>query len=117
MSHAVAVLLLTPRALPRGAAWFGSFFSPPPPYFFASTCVIAAVSVVFPWSTCPIVPTFTCGLVRSNLLLAINFSPAVTLFHRCRWCGLNARPLPYQGSALPLSYNGEVRFDKLAPQK
>src|SRR5712691_12049760 len=31
-------------------------------------CVIAAVSVVFPWSTCPIVPTFTCGLVRSNLL-------------------------------------------------
>src|SRR5687768_8660911 len=34
-------------------------------------CVIAAVSVVFPWSTCPIVPTFTCGLLRSNLALAM----------------------------------------------
>jgi hypothetical protein len=33
--------------------------------------VIAAVNVVFPWSTCPIVPTFTCGFVRSNLALAI----------------------------------------------
>jgi hypothetical protein len=28
--------------------------------------VIAAVSVVFPWSMCPIVPTFMCGFVRSN---------------------------------------------------
>src|SRR5580765_7599886 len=33
-----------------------------------------------------------------------------TLVLWCRWCGLNARPLPYQGSALPLSYNGGVRF-------
>jgi hypothetical protein len=37
----------------------------------ASTDVIAAVSVVLPWSTCPIVPTLTCGLVRSNLPFAI----------------------------------------------
>ena len=37
----------------------------------ASTLVIAAVSVVLPWSTCPIVPTFTCGLVRSNFCFAI----------------------------------------------
>jgi len=28
------------------------------------TCVIADVSVVFPWSMCPIVPTFTCGFPR-----------------------------------------------------
>jgi hypothetical protein len=28
-----------------------------------------------PWSTCPIVPTFTCGLVRSNLPFAIASSP------------------------------------------
>jgi hypothetical protein len=33
--------------------------------------VIAAVNVVFPWSTWPIVPTFTCGLFRSNLALAM----------------------------------------------
>src|SRR5215217_1784478 len=38
---------------------------------FASTLVIAAVSVVLPWSTWPIVPTFRCGFVLSNLPLAI----------------------------------------------
>ena len=27
--------------------------------FLANTVVIAAVKVVLPWSTCPIVPTFT----------------------------------------------------------
>jgi hypothetical protein len=35
------------------------------------TFVNAAVVVVFPWSTWPIVPTFTCGLVRSNFALAM----------------------------------------------
>ncbi len=38
---------------------------------FASTLVIAAVSVVLPWSMCPIVPMFTCGLLRSNFSFAI----------------------------------------------
>src|SRR5512133_2853848 len=37
--------------------------------FDAQYLVIAAVSVVFPWSTCPMVPTFTCGLLRSNFSL------------------------------------------------
>src|SRR5688572_6817687 len=37
----------------------------------ADTFVSAAVRVVLPWSTCPIVPTFTCGLFRSNLALAM----------------------------------------------
>ena len=32
----------------------------------ASTFVIAAVSVVLPWSMWPIVPTLTCGFDRSN---------------------------------------------------
>src|SRR5437870_3558732 len=40
-------------------------------FAFDSTLVIAAVSVVFPWSMCPIVPTFMCGLDRSNFSLAI----------------------------------------------
>src|SRR2546427_6129230 len=48
-----------------------SYFFTSPPNFAASTAVIAAVSVVFPWSTCPIVPTFTCGFVRSNFCFAI----------------------------------------------
>ena len=30
---------------------------------------MAAVSVVLPWSMWPIVPMFTCGLVRSNFFL------------------------------------------------
>ena len=43
--------------------------------FLPNTVVIAAVSVVLPWSTWPIVPTLTCGLVRSNLPFAISQSP------------------------------------------
>ena len=50
----------------------------------ASTFVIAAVSVVLPWSICPIVPTLTCGFVRSNFCLAI-ISPVspCSLASRC----------------------------------
>ena len=40
--------------------------------FFARTVVIAAVRVVLPWSTCPIVPMFTCGLDLSNFSFAIS---------------------------------------------
>ena len=38
----------------------------------AATFVIAAVSVVLPWSMCPMVPTFTCGFERSNFSFAIR---------------------------------------------
>src|SRR5882757_3113884 len=38
------------------------------------TFVNAAVSVVLPWSTCPIVPTLQCGFVRSNFCLAMGLS-------------------------------------------
>jgi hypothetical protein len=44
-----------------------------PPNLAASTVVIAAVSVVLPWSTCPIVPTLTWGLVRVNFSFPISF--------------------------------------------
>src|SRR4026208_1803547 len=33
--------------------------------------VKAAVSVVFPWCTCPIVPIFTCGFFRSYFAFAM----------------------------------------------
>src|SRR5437870_1185103 len=46
----------------------------PPQPLSALTFVSAAVSVVLPWSTCPIVPTFTCGLSRLNLALAIGLA-------------------------------------------
>src|SRR6476620_3179484 len=42
-----------------------------------STLVIAAVSVVLPWSMCPMVPMLTCGLVRWNLAFATGFSSLV----------------------------------------
>src|SRR6266550_5431947 len=38
---------------------------------------MAAVRVVLPWSMCPIVPTFTCGFVRSNFFLAICFQSRI----------------------------------------
>ena len=41
------------------------------PPVFASTLVIAAVSDVLPWSTCPIVPMLQCGFVRSNFAFAM----------------------------------------------
>ena len=43
-------------------------------YLSCSTLVIAAVRVVLPWSMCPMVPMFTCGLVRWNLALATEIS-------------------------------------------
>src|SRR5712672_487635 len=55
----------------------------------ASVLVIAAVSVVLPWSICPIVPILTCGLLRSNFSFAILFThlslhPAHDLFRERR---------------------------------
>src|SRR5437016_10977137 len=45
------------------------YFVPHP--LSADTFVSAAVRVVLPWSTWPIVPTFTCGLVRWNFAFPI----------------------------------------------
>ena len=64
--------MVMPRAFSSGAASIWSYALASPPNLLASTVVIAAVSVVLPWSTWPIVPTFTCGLVRSNLPFAIS---------------------------------------------
>src|SRR5688572_11429858 len=44
-------------------------------FFVCSTFVIAAVSVVLPWSMCPIVPMFTCGFVRSYFAFAMAAPP------------------------------------------
>src|SRR5882672_12029168 len=50
---------------------YGTYLPQP---FAADTLVSAAVVVVLPWSTWPIVPTFTWGLVRSNFSFAIDLS-------------------------------------------
>src|SRR5215831_2663905 len=62
-----------PRAFSSGALSIWSYASTVPPCLTAITFVSAAVNVVFPWSTCPIVPTFTCGLVRANFSLPMCF--------------------------------------------
>jgi hypothetical protein len=38
----------------------------------ANTLVMAAVKVVLPWSTWPIVPMLQCGLLRSNFAFAMG---------------------------------------------
>ena len=66
-----------PRCFSSGARSISSNAVNTVPEFFSdSTFVMAAVSVVLPWSMCPIVPTLTCGLVRSNFCLPMskNFS-------------------------------------------
>jgi hypothetical protein len=64
-----------------------------PKYF-----VIAAVSVVLPWSTCPIVPMFTCGFVRSNFAFAMMaswFSDAGRIAREDeKWAGRALCPAP-----------------------
>src|SRR5947209_19602655 len=67
--------IVIPRARSSGALSIESNARNCASPFSASTFVIAAVSVVFPWSTCPIVPTLTCGFVRSNFAFAIPRPP------------------------------------------
>src|SRR3954462_14148355 len=71
--------IVIPRARSSGALSIESNERSSASPFIASTLVIAAVRVVFPWSTCPIVPTFTCGFVRSNLALPPDTASCV--FH------------------------------------
>src|SRR5919199_75093 len=76
-----------PRAFSSGALsiWSKADASLRSGYLSCSTLVIAAVSVVLPWSMCPMVPMLTCGLVRSNLALATGFLSS--------WCRSRARTL------------------------
>jgi hypothetical protein len=68
----------------------------------ASTEVMAAVSVVLPWSTWPIVPTFTWGLVRVNFSFPIfQFSKELVPVYWFNVCTvLLIRPAREQGGTL-----------------
>src|ERR1041384_380575 len=66
----------------------------------ASTFVMHAVSVVLPWSICPIVPTFTCGFALSNFSFAM--SQLLQLLDGCALSGLRSQPLTVRAiSELP----------------
>src|SRR5215469_5174281 len=70
-------------------------------FVLASTLVIAAVSVVLPWSMCPIVPTFTCGLLRTNFCFAMSFgAPLQTFSASIEWGADVAQPRGSHGGGL-----------------
>src|SRR6202023_4074910 len=75
------------------------------------TLVVVAVKVVLPCSMWPMVPMFTCGLLRSNFSLAIFLYPLLQIFCipqlQNDWSGgrdLNPQPSPWKSETLPLSY-------------
>ena len=98
----------------RGVPWlsdafatssYGTNFAHP---LSAATFVSDAVNVVFPWSMCPIVPTFTCGFERSNFSFAI-----------CVVCSPPS-PLPGSGASDPVLLPccpTRVRLLRLQPQR
>jgi hypothetical protein len=65
------VAIVMPRSRSSGALSMLSYETKLAMFLNASTFVMAAVKVVLPWSTWPIVPTFTCGLVLSNFAFAM----------------------------------------------
>src|SRR5438445_5983451 len=67
--------MVIPRSRSSGALSIDSKARYSEPPFMARYLVMAAVSVVLPWSMWPIVPMFTCGLVRSNFFLDILVAP------------------------------------------
>src|SRR6478609_5511254 len=78
------MLMVMPRCRSSGAlsiwsnadAWFRVG------YLSARTFVIAAVRVVLPWSTWPMVPMLTCGLLRSNFAFATAGPPQDLMMRR-----------------------------------
>src|SRR6516165_4476532 len=102
--------MVIPRSRSSGALSIWSYAVNWASPCFDSTLVIAAVSVVFPWSTCPIVPTFTWGFVLSNFSLLILLLDEWSPFP-----GLNWRPHPYQGCALPSELKGPLSLFTAPP--
>src|SRR3954471_746902 len=77
------------------------------PPAFASVMVIAAVKVVLPWSTWPIVPMLQCGLFRLNFSLAIYFTFEGGGVPPCgleRVAGIEPAYSAWKAAALPLCY-------------
>src|SRR5688572_26961386 len=79
--------------------------------FAAWIRVIAAVNVVFPWSTCPIVPTFTCGFVRSNLALAIGARSSCRK-DRCRLSAIGYRRFRFSHRFALIQESGQPIADR-----
>src|ERR1035437_7358382 len=77
--------MVMPRSRSSGALSIESKARNSAPPLRARYLVIAAVSVVLPWSMWPIVPMLTCGLVRSNFFFAIAATPSLLLRAGLDW--------------------------------
>src|SRR5438874_7565380 len=84
--------MVIPRSRSSGALSIDSKARYSEPPFMARYLVIAAVRLDWPWSLWPIVPMFTCGLVRSNFFLATD---------ACYSCSF-MRTAPPSGAAPPV---------------
>src|SRR5690349_8877458 len=97
--------IVMPRSFSSGALsiWSNAVYLAS--FAVASTLVMAAVSVVLPWSMCPIVPTFTCGLLRTNFCFAMRMcllDDTRDRRSRClSGCGAGLRPLHARGAGAP----------------
>lgn len=65
------MVIVIPRAASSGALSIRSNGTNAAEPRALSTLVMAAVSVVLPWSTCPMVPMLRCGLVRTYACLGM----------------------------------------------
>src|SRR5204863_7499452 len=88
-----------PRSRSSGALSIDSKARYSEPPFMARYLVIAAVRLVLPWSMLPIVPMFTCGLVRSNFFLATD------AYYSCSFM----RTAPPSGAAPPVNVSRRDR--------
>src|SRR5205809_7364869 len=82
--------MVMPRAFSSGALSISSngVYGLSAGILSCSTLVIAAVSVVLPWSMCPMVPMLTCGLVRSNFAFATGVLLDFLVRTRLGSCGV-----------------------------
>jgi hypothetical protein len=68
------MLIVIPRAFSSGALSIWSYARNSASAQEAAVLGDRRGQVVFPWSMCPIVPTFRCGLFRSNFCFPIRKS-------------------------------------------
>src|SRR5210317_1679094 len=96
------VAIVIPRSFSSGALSIPSNATAEPPHTSEQTRVNAAVSVVLPWSTCPIVPTLTWGFERSNA----SFAMATHSPESLSWCFDESRS---QRESAPTSHHLPVK--------
>src|SRR5215207_4646172 len=105
--------MVMPRSRSSGALSIVSKLRYSAEPFRARYLEIAAVRLVLPWSMWPIVPMFTCGLVRSNFFLATG-PVSLHLLRRLRTRGHGfASDHGFRGFARGHGAHNRVRTDDL----